>query len=952
VLKDLLKGVSSWQELKSRISELDVTEKERGDVFEEFAKAYFTLSKEHNFKSVYKLSEAPRNVLEDLNLYKRDILGVDGICIDHDGKTYAYQAKFRTGVKSLTKNDISMFLGYSEKADSKILITTTAEVPKESKQRIDLIINNGHLNDLSEDFFRRLIIYAKEKKIVEPKKIEPHITAREAIAAGVKHYKKNDRGQLILPCGTGKTLVAMWMSEKLKSKSIVIMVPSLALMNQTLIEWANQKKDWKNFRYQCICSDSSTNVDEFGNKIVDSIDEDKSDIMVPVTTKREEIVDFLKSNRDRNHLILCTYNSSEALSYALKKTKTEIDFAIIDEAHRTAVEEGGYYANIKYDRKIPVRKRLFMTATPRVFSRAVSTKLAKDDVPLYDMTNNEIYGDEFYRMNFAEAIERNHITDYRIVIVECLNSLYNELINEKEYVTLSKDGTNNSIFEASALAKRITMIKAMDELKINKAFSFHSSIQKAKEFTSSRETQGIRKIYQLYDTGSKVPGLFHVNGGMNVGERKGLLEDFKNEKKAIMSNARCLAEGVNIPAVDSVIFVSPKKSQVDIIQSTGRALRKDPNNKEKIAYIIVPMFVDREQDIDEIAKGSEFRTVYEIVRAMKDQDSRLEAKISQLRIAQGRNSPETDGVELPVDYFSLSHRVDTEQFIKSINLKIVESVGQNWDFWYGINLDYKKKYGDANCPKRYVTEDEFNLGWWQGHQRANYKIGKLSKDRIEKLDKIGFIWDPFEHQWNEGYERTVKLKKETGDANCKEGYVTEDGFSLGKWQRSQISRFLVGKLSKERIEKLDKIGFVWIRNVLEHQWNEGYEETRKYKEKYGVANCLKVYVTEDDYVLGRWQTTQTMNYNKGILSKEKIDKLEKIGFIWNIFEHRWNKGYEETRKYKEKYGVANCPKRYVTEDDYGLGTWQGEQKKSYKKGKLSRERIEKLEKIGFKWSLK
>ena len=164
MLKDLLKGVSSWQELKSRISELDVTEKERGDVFEEFAKAYFTLSKEHNFKSVYKLSEAPRNVLEDLNLYKRDILGVDGICIDHDGKTYAYQAKFRTGVKSLTKNDISMFLEYSEKADSKILITTTAEVPKESKQRIDLIINNGHLNDLPEDFFRRLIIYAKEKK--------------------------------------------------------------------------------------------------------------------------------------------------------------------------------------------------------------------------------------------------------------------------------------------------------------------------------------------------------------------------------------------------------------------------------------------------------------------------------------------------------------------------------------------------------------------------------------------------------------------------------------------------------------------------------------------------------------------------------------------------------------------------------------------------------------------
>ena len=949
MLKDLLVGVSSWDELKSRISKLDTTEKERGDVFEEFCKAYFKLSEERNFKDVFApIKEAPRSILEKLNLHRRDVLGVDGICTDYEGKTYAYQAKFRTDVKILTKDDISMFLGYSEKADYKILITTTTDIPRESEDRLNIIIKNGHLDDLSKDFFRRLRIYCKENKIAETKKTVPHITAKESIINAVKYYKKNDRGQLILPCGTGKTLIAMWIFEKLKAKTVLIMVPSLALMAQTLTEWANQNSNWrKKYRYQCICSDDT--VDESGKKRIDTIDERESDIFVPVTTQQEEIVKFLKYKTDRISLLLCTYQSSDILSQALKKTKTKIDFAIVDEAHRTASQDEGHFGYVKFDRNIPVKKRLFMTATPRVFSKHVSRRLENENIPIHDMSNTHIYGKEIYHMNFAEAIKRNHITDYRILIVECSNSLYNKLVKENKYVRPLKGKKKDSIFAASALAKRITLIKAMNERAIKKSFTFHNSVANAKTFTSAKETQGLKNIYKLYDIESKTPELFHVNGKMKMSDRKEEMKDFRNAKTAIMSNARCLSEGVNIPAVDSIIFITPKKSQVDIIQATGRALRKDPENKNKIAYIIIPIFVDDNQDVDEIAQISEFKTVYDVIRAMKDQDTRLELKINSIRISQGSGSPERDGgVELPIDYWTIAKGIDKTKFYNSFRTKIVEIVSENWDFWYGLTLKFmKSNKGDPNCIYGHY-ESGYPLNNWQGTQRQEYKNGKLSEERIKKLESIGFIWNKFTEQWSDGYQETLKYMKETGNAKCLDSYKTKDGYPLGNWQRIQINNYKNGKLSKKRIKKLENIGFNFSRDYNKEVWDAAFQETLKYMKETGNANCPVRHKTKDGYTLGGWQFDQKEHYKNGELSEERIKKLESIGFAW-ISPHDivWTEAFQKTLKYMKETGNANCPERHITKDGYALGYWQQRQRKAHNKGKLSKKRIKRLDDIGF-----
>jgi len=945
-LLSLIENIQTWDKLEKRIADLP-TEMQRGNAFEEFCHAFFLLDPVFQFQKVYRQNEIPPSVRGRLGYPGIQDLGIDGVGITDDGRIFAWQAKFRSDRKvTPSLRELSTFFTLSDKADWRITIANSNKLPSSIDDRVrQSRILADRFDSLEPDFFDRLTTYLKTQYIVPPAKKSPHITQREAIEAAVSYYEKNKRGQLILPCGAGKTLASIWISEKLGAKKILVMLPSLSLLSQTLREWAINAS--VPFRYLCICSDTTVDL---GN---DSPIEKISDMDVPVTTEVEAIRKFLQDTSSKTSIIFSTYQSSKVLAEAVRKSGTTFDIGIFDEAHRTAGTKIGAWGMALDDRNIPINKRIFMTATPKIYAPHITKKAKEEDVLICSMDDADMYGHPFYEIGFAEAVKRGHITDYKVIVICVTDSEVKELIEKGGKVITDEDHQWN----AKALAKRIALVKGIRAYGLRKAFTFHGRVDSAKAFTDTSKPYGIDKIFQLIKSEKetqKSVGFFHVNGTMSSGTRSNILKEFESVDIGIMSNARCLVEGVNIPAVDTVAFIDPKRSLIDIVQATGRAMRKA--DWKKNGYIFIPVFLEEDSDPEQIIKNSDFATVWEVLQAMLDQDQRMQGIVSQMRILQGKGEEGTQAwkdamIEYSekIEFYDLPIKIDQNRFIERLNTRIVEIIGRQWDFWYGLTLRYKDEYGNTNAPQSYKTPEGYQLGWWQDTQRGNYKKGKLSQDRIRHLEKLGFIWEKLEEQFEKGFQETLLYKERTGNPNATTIYKTHEGYRLGTWQRSQRQIYSKGKLSTIRIKRLEEIGFTW--ELLEEQFERGFQETLIYKKSTGTPNVTCDYKTPEGYLLGKWQSHQRGNYKKRKISPDRIKRLEEIGFTWEPFEEKFEKGYQETLKFKAKTGNSNAQGDYNTSEGYRLGNWQSDQRKYYKKGKLSSDRIERLEKIGFIWDI-
>ena len=944
ILLNLVENIQSWDKLENRIADLP-TEMERGNVFEEFCHAFFLLDPVFQFQKVYRHTEIPHSIRERLGYPGIQDLGIDGVGITDDDRLFAWQAKFRSDRKvTPSLRELSTFFTVSDKADWRITIANSNKLPSSIDDRVrQSRILADRFDSLDSDFFERLTTYLKTSRVTPPAKKEPHITQREAIAAAVSYYEKNKRGQLILPCGAGKTLGSIWISEKLAAKKILIMLPSLSLLSQTLREWAINSS--LPFRYLCICSDTTVDL---GN---DAPIEKISDMDVPVTTETEEIQKFLNATSSKTSIIFSTYQSSKVLSDAVRKSGATFDLGIFDEAHRTAGAKIGAWGIALDDTNILICKRIFMTATPKIYAPHITKKAEDEDVLICSMDNADIYGHPFYEIGFAEAVSRGHITDYKVIVICVTDSEVKALIEKGGKVITDQDDQ----WDAKALAKRIALVKGIRAYGLKKAFTFHGRVESAKAFTDTTKSYGIDKIFSLLEPETqKSVGFFHVNGTMSSGTRSNILKEFERVDIGIISNARCLTEGVNIPAVDMVAFIDPKKSLIDIVQATGRAMRKA--DWKQNGYIFIPVFLDEDADPEEIINNSDFGTVWEVLQAMLDQDKRLQGIVSQMRILQGKGEEGSQAWKdamaeyaTKIEFYDLPIKIDKTRFIEKLNTRIVEIIGRQWDFWYGLTLKYKDEFGSPNAIGIYNTREGFPLGRWQDTQKGNYKKGILSPDRIERLEKIGFTWEIHEEKFEKGFEETLLYKKRTDNPNAPTIYKTAEGYQLGIWQSHQRKNYKAGKLSLGRIERLEEIGFTWEK--FEELFEKGFQETLLYKNSTGKPNALAIYKTPNGFHLGNWQSTQRTKCKKKKLSPERIRRLEEIGFKWEILEEQFEKGFQETLLYKETSGHPNALAIYKTPEGFPLGNWQSDQRGNYKKGKLSTERIKQLEDIGFKWEI-
>jgi superfamily II DNA or RNA helicase len=682
----------SWEDFWQQTRQL--SKGEMGRAFERLVQLYLQTEPEYRtiLRQVWTLREVPPDVCKRLDLPSRDE-GIDLIACTSHGEYWAIQSKFRSQRdKPLNRRELGTFSSLAFNTCSNIALAVVAHtcskpVSKRHLMRNTVEIGLDRWQSLDQKAWR-LIVAKLKGRSARPEIRRPKPHQQEAIAAAKTHFVRDGaaRGRLIMPCGTGKSLTAYWIAEALKAKTILVAVPSLALVRQSLADWTREflahgvKPDWL-----CGCSDETVGKLE-RNEFVGEV----YDLGLPTHTDTNEIAALLRSPSAGPKIVFTTYQSSTKLAAAARKARIKFDLAIVDEAHKTVGVHSKTFATLLSDKKIKIQRRVFMTATERVFRGDRSDVLSMD--------NEKDYGARFFQLSFKEAIKQKIITDYKILTMTVSDGHIRQLINENRILNLNSRDLDEA--EAQSIAAGIALKRIYKRHGAKHAISFHRSIRSADRFREQQDA-----LNRMGSLGPKTTNL-HISSKKTAGQRSDLLREFVGHKRALMTNARCLTEGVDVPAIDCVMFADPKQSRVDIVQAAGRALRRYEG--KEYGYIVVPLVVPEKMDFETFAETTAFRQVAQTLTALSTQDERIADEFRAIesgRISSGK-IVEIEG-DVPVGM-----KMKLGDFAEAISTRIWESVGRaNW-----------RKFEDARTFVRSIGLQS-STEW-----TAYYKSGKKPTD--------------------------------------------------------------------------------------------------------------------------------------------------------------------------------------------------------------------------------
>lgn len=882
-----------------------------GKIFEAFCKYYFLCDStvKDDYLNVWYFNEIPERVKEQLGFIGGDY-GVDLLLQDIDNQYIAVQCKFRSDFNSRlnwTADKIANLFAYADKADGFIVFTNVSEIDFVSKSRHNFsFFNISNLLNIESSTFNTIKTKLDGLPTPPLAKFNPKEHQLQAIQNCVDFFQIEDRGQLIMPCGSGKTLTSLWIKEKLQSKNTLVLVPSLALLRQIKEDWARQRR--VHYHYLCVCSETDIDINDEGD--VDSFVTHTYELGGRVTTDIEVIKKFLQSDFDK--VIFSTYQSLAKIELALKGSNFEFDFALCDEAHKTAGINQGLFGIIHDNNKIAVKKRLYMTATPRIVSDNIKKKLGEDLKYAYDMSDPAIFGEEFYRMNFKSAIREGILVDYKIITIGVTDDELSRHIKERRYIS-----NHVSIDE---LANNYALEMVMQRYSATHAITFHSRVKYAQEFSERH-----KKLF---------PNLaaFYVSGTQTTSYRSTLMNEFKNSSKAVISNARCLTEGVDVPAIDLIYFCDPKNSKVDIVQAVGRALRQDKAKDKIMGFVVIPVFHQKREKVENAINQSTFRNLITVIRALCDQDERLQDEINLLAFGKGKKSDFSKIEFVSGNIFTENkiHLVGFDEKLKNTLFdQIIERTSNNWDLWF---LQLKEHLEQHN--NEYPTQEQnLTLYRWIAIQRHLYKKKQLSANEIKALKSIDFIWDARDNSWNKQFESLKNYAEEVG-------FEPSQTTELGIWYQTQKQAIKKGKLSEERKQKIISIQFNG--KSIEIEWQKRFEELMEFRKdnpnKWPQYNRQKKNSNQND--LSIFCQSMRKFYRKNTLSDYWVDKLLSIKFNFEGKKDNWLEYYEKLKKYVLKHQAIPDVK-----NNQNLYMWARNNRDNYIEGSLNENQKRLLDEI-------
>lgn len=713
---------------------------------------------------------------------------------------------------------------------------------------------------------------------------------QEAVTAITHGLTDGGRGQLHAACGSGKTLMSIHAALRLlPGQSLtVVLVPSLALTAQTITEWRTHAGP---DAVLAVCSDDT----------VTDAPAHLEDIPAQTTTDPEVIAGWMSTHTGRR-LIVGTYLSAGRIAEALNTVAPGVDLIIYDEAHHLAGRPDLTTRRVLEETFLPARRRLFMTATPRTDDqRAESTgALTMDDT--------DVFGPVLYRYPFSRAINEGHLDDYRIVVMGITETKIWQMLREEDIEYVDRPGAP----DLKVLAAHALLAKAAHTWGLRRVLAFCPRVADAEEFATTM-TSTVKRL----PPGERPEGGLYVGrvtGEMRQTQRDQVLDCLRHppQQWSVVANVHCLGEGVDVPAVDGVIFTSPKSSQVDIVQAAGRALRRDPTGSGT-ATIIVPIVIpDSDEEIGDLEPG-EFRTLWQVVRALRAHDDALGIELDTQRAHMATSNPDLPGkitVDLPE---GASGRV-LEQ-VKALTVKQVTSV---WWEGYGHARDYRSEHGHLDIPARHVTPDGFNLGAWIVNSRNARRKGWMRPDRVEALDKIGMIWDTRESSWGRLLQEVREFQERSGHVRVPQSYVSPSGYTLGsKINQVRTNQHTVPAHVKQA---LDDLGMVW--NTLHLRWMEILDAAMTYQQEHGNLQVPNDHRMVNGFRLGSALKSRRARFREGTLDPAENAALEELDPNWAKprKSQAWQEMLTACDRYVTKHGsLASVTKDYVDESGYRLG---------------------------------
>lgn len=712
--------MTTLNDVLDELREAARSNRELGDKFERLIANYLLTDPQYadRLAEVWLWSEWPDRSGMDV--------GIDLVARERGtGDYWAVQCKFYDPDYALQKADIDSFFTASGKRFAtsqgersfahRVIVSTTDKWSSNAEKALEnqtIPVSRLWFKDLAEspiDWSQFSLDRIQDIRLREKKTLMPH--QEEAVAKILEGFQEVDRGKLIMACGTGKTFTSLRLMEQATpaTSRVLFLAPSISLVGQTLREWSSEALD--PFHAFVVCSDTKVGKDE----------EDISthDLAYPATTDARKVAQASSVlSPDRRTVVFSTYQSIQVVADAQRQGLGAFDLIICDEAHRTTGltlpgESPSEFVKVHHNENIVGAKRLYMTATPRIYAEASKTKANNSEAVLFSMDDEETFGPAFYRLGFGKAVELDLLSEYKVLIVAVRENEMAKLANnfnnayrldEKKAIDINfatkiigswKGLSKRGLVAVGEDGQEETLTEDVEPMR--RAVAFSKSIKLSKQTTDI--FKDLVAVYQQAHDGAEPTGMVrcdldHVDGTMNALTRKRALDWLKADLEAgdcrILSNARCLSEGIDVPTLDAVVFFDTRESIVDIVQSVGRVMRKDRTGRKKYGYIILPVCMPSEKVKDYnayIDSDPQFKGIWKVIKALRAHDESLvdEAEFRR-RIAVIDGGGEKSGEQrsgesamLPLDFPDLPIDAINEAVYAAIPKKLGDR--EYWSEW-------------------------------------------------------------------------------------------------------------------------------------------------------------------------------------------------------------------------------------------------------------------------------
>ncbi|MFJ4519003.1 Helicase associated domain protein [Streptomyces sp. NPDC088770] len=744
--------------------------------------------------------------------------------------------------------------------------------------------------------------------------LRPH--QKDAVAAATRCLNQHQRASVIAACGTGKTLIAARTTARIASRGrVLVLLPTLDLLSQTIRSWRQAGRKGAAI---AVCSARQ------------ALDHEPLGADVPLTTDPGELSALATPPRSGPVTAYATYASLPAVVAAHRDHRLPAwDLVVVDEAHRTAGRLGKAWAAVHHDDQVPAARRLYLSATPRIWDPD-DAQDGDGAETVASMDDENLFGPVAYHLNLSDAIDLGLLADYQILV---------PVVTDQDLRDWLATGPGAGVDGLRLAGRQVAALRAIHDHRLRRILTFHHRVADARAFATT-----------LMDTAATLPtelrpeGLWAdwISGSHASQVRRRLLLEFASHTAphapAVLSNARVLGEGIDVPAIDAVVFADPKNSPVDTVQAVGRALRQQPGAGKK-ATLVVPVYLTPDEDPDDLLSADAYTPLWRTIQALRAHDDRLDARLSDPRTHRLTTPPED-----PDAWLRFDRPTQAEEVALALSLRVLAPKSAEWRRGLAAARSYRHTHHHLDVPQAYEDPTGYPLGRWLTWQRHLRTKGTLDTVRVHALERLGIIWDPRQQAFDRALAHAAAYAARHGHLAAPVEEV-QDGFPLGRWLATQRTR--AETLTDQRAAALTTLDR-WWNPPWPITWQRAYHAARQSLEHNGTVSQTE-----------RWLEAQRARSDR--LLPEQKSLLKELGLVevpdtsaspatesrLPARERAFQRGLAAAHAFREREGHLDVPQRHIEEiegDPVRLGQWLSNLRR--RRTALSPQRQEALAELG------